>query len=103
MKGKTENRSNQRFTYQSTIKHANYDTGFLFPAKMKDHCRDGMNFESEQKLAPGSEIFIRTDNTLPAPTEFEPNIAYRAKVVWCRQLTSDAPRRYSVGVQYLKE
>ncbi len=72
-------------------------------AKMYNSCMDGMYFETDFALQPGSDICIKIINLTPDDTYCpEAYKAYKGKVKWCKETSDPDNTGYGVGVQYSK-
>ena len=59
--------------------------------------REGIYFESDDKLKPDSEIIVESCGYVPGPCGPEGADHYRAKVKWCKEIEdSDS---YAVGAE----
>lgn len=69
-----------------------------------NHIKNGMCFESSQRMAPGTSLFIRLDKDCNLDLASDRNICLRdttlARVKWCRELNAYDGTRYSIGVRY---
>ncbi len=59
--------------------------------------KDGLSFETDDMLTPGSEIVVEIANYMPGPYSPEGSDIYNAKVKWCNP-TEDSDG-YIVGVE----
>lgn len=68
--------------------------------KMNDCCRGGMQLTTEQFLAPGSPILIRSSKHGEIITNGAFTEERMAKVLWCQPLSDRQAGGFSVGVQF---
>jgi len=68
--------------------------------KMNDCCRGGMQLTTEQFLAPGSPIVIRSRNQDEVVTKGIVGEGRPAKVLWCRPPADGGAGWFTVGVQF---
>ena len=59
--------------------------------------KDGLSFETNDKLTPGSEIVVEITNYMPGPYGPEGSDTYTAKVKWCNP--AEGSDGYVVGAE----
>ena len=92
-----ENRKAARIKQKGVIMLSDETSEYYYYAQLGNVSGDGMYFESENALKPGSEIDIQYDNP---PFKASPK-NYRAIVQWCKPLSEDdSLHAYGVGVKY---
>ena len=89
-----------RYSDHVPILYAGYSSQSYYRAVMHNSCVDGIYFESDAPLEPKFEIYIKIQRPRPIYSEPEPYKAFRARVKWCRQVTSDKTPRYGIGAQF---
>ena len=67
---------------------------------MRDCCRDGMQLTTEQYIAPGSPIIIRSRQHDEIIMDGVIGKGRAAKVMWCRPIADREARCFTVGVQF---
>lgn len=67
---------------------------------MRDCCRDGMQLTTEQFIAPGSPIVIRSTQHDEIIMDGVSGKGRPAKVLWCRPIADREARCFSLGVQF---
>ena len=93
----SENRKSVRLKQKGVIMLSDVSLDYYCYAQLGNVSGDGMYFESENALKPGSEIDIQFDNP---PFKASPK-NYRAIVRWCKPLSEDESiHSYGVGVKY---
>ena len=73
----------------------------LIPVKMGNQSREGLYFETDRVLEPGSNVSIK----MVSPEEGHPEKAYYMRdgqVIWCKAL-GDKISRFGVGVKILRK
>jgi hypothetical protein len=97
-----ERRKSERHDHHAVIIYAYHDTDQFFPAVMCNFSSDGMCFETQIGIDPGSEIYIMMENYAPDTIHAELYEGYFGKVLWCFQQTGGDPPGYKIGVKYYK-
>ena len=64
----------------------------LFKSKILNCSQEGIFFESELKLLPGTVVFISADGD---------SKYYRAEVKWAEKLDRAGAERYGIGAEYI--
>jgi hypothetical protein len=64
----------------------------LFKSKILNCSQEGIFFESELELAPGTVVFISSEGD---------SKYYRAKVKWTEKLDGVDVERYGIGAEYI--
>jgi hypothetical protein len=72
--------------------------GLIYDATMTNYSENGMYFETNGDLHPGSEIYIGLENS-PFVTYTDIRECYRAEVVWRKKLKMSYPE-YGYGIKY---
>ncbi len=68
--------------------------------QMHNYCADGMYFETESALLPGSDICIKEKNYQLHDAIPEIYAGFSAEVMWCKKMTIGTEVRFGIGVQY---
>lgn len=63
--------------------------------------KDGLSFETNEELAPGSKIVIEVSNYMPGPYSPEGSDLYKAQVKWCKP--TEESDGYSVGAEIIAQ
>lgn len=108
MKDYVEKRASTRCRYEAAVTCAYFNSDRFYRAKTTNHSSDGINFESDFSLKPGSTIFIRVENYTPDASVLKVcgcggirHIAL-AEVKWCRELPGADDYHYRIGLRYLE-
>jgi hypothetical protein len=67
-------------------------------AVIRDCSRNGLQFESDCFLTPGTEIVIDANAYLDTLAREHPADAYGARVVWCEEVLVDGRTAFATGV-----
>lgn len=97
----TTRRAHARAYREEPVQYSIYNSKKFHDATMYNESTGGMYFETEMRIAPGTDICIRIHRAASHATGWANN-ACTARVRWCRQLTHTAGRRFGIGVQYHK-
>ena len=95
----TEKRHHERMNHSTRATLESLEIGAIQNNRMFNCSGDGLYFESDQLLLPGTEIFIRIENYLHSQTG-----AYRChhvKIKWGKRL-KNSPYTYGYGVKYVE-
>ena len=93
-----EKRAHLRMNFVTTVTLESLQAGITEDSRMVNCSYNGIYFESNQFIQPGSEIFIRIDN-LPEGQE-ESYKCHHAKVMWGKRLNNQ-PYSYGYGAKYV--
>ncbi len=101
-RGTSRNRSEAEIMLLTKDDYAGYkkENSYFTPAKMCNYSIDGMYFESDYAIQPGSDICIAKVKSSPVKCGSEVSDSYRAKVRWCKEIADSNPSCYGIGVQY---
>ena len=99
MDNRIEKRHHQRMNHNTRVTLESLEIGMDNNTRMLNDSDDGLYFESDQFLPPGTEIFIRVENFSDDPTES--HRCHHAKVVWGKRL-NNTPNTYGYGAKYVK-
>jgi hypothetical protein len=92
-----DHRRAARLQRKGVIMLSDESSEYYFYAQVGNISGDGMYFESENPLRPGSKLEIRYDNP---PFKSSPK-KYHAVVRWCKPLSDEETvNGYGVGVKY---
>lgn len=92
-----EKRSSERISYEAPVVIENSDTGRRYDGTMYNYSRDGMYFEIDSALKPGTQIVIvvKLSGSAPGP------IRYHAKVRWCEEILGAVVLyNFGIGAEY---
>ena len=93
-----------RFDCRFSVCVARFNSTQYFQGKMANYSQNGLYFESESALLPGTSILIRVQNKLDADRAYEFREGFRSmslgEVKWCKEFTSEGSTCYAVGVKY---
>lgn len=92
-------RTQARVYRKSNIRFSESDSTRFHDALMRNESTNGMYFETNIQLTPGTLINI---NVVPAPYmgTWSPDNMYTAEIRWCRRIKPDSARRFGVGVRF---
>ncbi len=101
-------RASTRYNYEIEIllQSRNYDVNYnnektyYTIATMRNYSREGMCFEKDYALQPGSEIHLKFTDCSDFPDEQDIAEVHRAEVIWCRKIEGVDGKRYETGVRY---
>jgi hypothetical protein len=99
MDKRIEKRHHLRMNQNTKVTLESLEIGMDHNTRMLNHSDDGIYFESNQFLPPGTEIFIRMENFTDDQTES--HWCHHAKVIWGKRL-NDTPNAYGYGAKYVK-
>jgi len=94
-----EKRHHLRMNHNTMATLESLDIGAIQNNRMLNCSDDGLHFESDQLLLPGTEVFIRIENFLHSQTG-----AYRChhvKIKWGRRI-KNSPYFYGYGAKYVE-
>ena len=93
-----------RFDCCFSVCVARFNSTQYFQGKMANYSQNGLYFESESALQPGTSILIRVQNNLDVGRAFEFKEGFRSislgEVKWCKEIISESSTYYGVGVRY---
>jgi hypothetical protein len=106
MKAYVEKRVSRRCSYEAAVTCAYFNSDRFYRAKTTNHSREGIYFESDFPLKPGSAIYIRVENYTTEPSVPKccscggvPYVTL-AEVKWCQELPSPDNYHYRIGLKY---
>ena len=94
-----EKRQHHRMNHNTMVTLESLQIGIDDNTRMLNHSNDGIYFESNQFLPPGTEIFIRIENFTHGETESHK--CHHAKIIWGKRL-NNSPNTYGYGAKYKK-
>jgi hypothetical protein len=103
---KADQRADARLVSKFPIIFSFFSTRFWHEhtSMTRNHSRDGMCFESNHPLAPGTNLFIRLDKQPSLDSGISQSEWLRnstlAVVRWCRELSDERKTGYCIGVRY---
>ena len=99
MNNRIEKRHHHRMDHNTMVTLESLEIGMDYNTRMLNYSDDGIYFESNQFLSPGSEIFIRIENFTDDQTES--HNCHHAKIIWGKRL-NNTPNTYGYGAKYVK-
>ena len=99
MKIDKERRRHQRFRYEALVSHDVSANDITHTGKMFNFCKDGLYFESDQKIYPGEDIFVGLAIHADSPGN-DAQLIFEVKIIWHKEL-GDSPFRYGFGGKFL--
>jgi hypothetical protein len=106
MLAQKDQRIDERFVSNASIIFSLFSSRFWreYPSKTLNYSKDGMCFESDQPLTPGTNLFIRVVEHPNSDFGIDQSVCLRsstlAEVKWCSDLSDKHGICYSVGVRY---
>ena len=99
MESNPEQRYNARFQHETAVTLENHEIGVLNSARMFNFSDNGIYFESDYLIHPGTELYIGITNS---PYASEPDVyeCYRAEIRWRKPLKKSA-FFYGYGAKFL--
>ena len=85
-------RQSERFTLEAPIGFMVALNPILFKSRISNCSQEGVFFESEIKLLPGTVLFISSDGD---------SKYFRARVKWTERLDRVGVEQYGIGVEYI--
>ena len=99
MDSRIEKRHHRRKKQNTMVALESLEFGMDYNTRMLNCSDDGIYFESNQFLPPGTEIFIRVENFIDEETESHK--CHHAKILWGQKL-NNTPSTYGYGAKYVK-
>ncbi len=108
MKTSPEQRVTNRFKHKAPImllttdNYAGYNKSktYCTPAVMYNYSTQGIYFESDYALQPGSDVHIKVEDQLKGSHAIVTDKRYKVNVTWCKEIADSDPSRFGVGVQF---
>jgi hypothetical protein len=100
MSSNPEQRDKTRFTYEAPISLENNEIGLLHGARMFNFSAEGLYFESDYLVQPGTELFIGISNS-PYASDTDVYECYRAEIKWRKSLKKSS-FYYGYGARFLE-
>jgi hypothetical protein len=101
-----EKRAKRRCSFEAVVTCAHFNSDRFYRAKTTNHSRDGLHFESDFPLKPGSGIYIRVENYTP-DASIPKNCCCGglrrvalAEVKWCKEMPGKDEGYYQIGLKY---
>ena len=92
-------RSNPSLTFQFSLFSEKYG------AKGADHSEDGLSFECNHEIKPGTIVFIRRDQCIQKGLKCEDCKGCKAitfaTIKWCNKVKEMPAEKYRIGARYL--
>jgi len=95
-----EKRADARNVYKSPITVEDLKAGKTYRARMVNHSKNGLYFETNWPLESVTEIYIEMENSPQASSSFDLKERYRAEILWHTKL-EDSLYNYGYGVKYI--
>ena len=99
-----DKRAFERRDCKALIAISYFNQLYSYDAMMLNYCDDGMCFQSNLFLKPGSTIFIRVKEFQPCAALEDNGNGLRcmsvAEVKWCNEMPASESNAYGVGVKY---
>jgi len=92
-------RADTRLNYKSPLKVKDLKSGITFRARMVNYSKNGLCFETNQRLPIRKEIYIGIEHSPYTSRSFRSYESCHAKIIWCKKLTAGL-FKYSYGVRY---
>ncbi len=88
-----------RIYRKNSIRFAEHNSGQFHDGVMYNESTNGMYFETDIQLSPGSLIHI---NVIPPPYPgtWSPDNMYTAEIRWCRPTKTESNQRFGIGVRF---
>lgn len=99
MDNSIEKRHHKRRNHQKLVILESLQIGINADSRMINCSDDGLYFESDQLLLPGTKIFIRIENFPHSQTETY--ICHHAKIIWGKRL-NNSHYAYGYGAKYVE-
>lgn len=87
----SNNRATERFDTESPVRLTVVESNATIGARIANCSEDGIYFETESALEPGTDIFVAAEND---------NKFFRARVIWCKRMVSETAIYFGVGAEY---
>jgi hypothetical protein len=97
----TIHRTFKRTTHQVPIQYALLDSDQFHPAHTYNFSPDGLCYEIQQPLNPGTDVCILMDNYTPGRPGPEGYRSYVASIRWTQSLPQTGFNRYAVGARFI--
>ena len=95
-----EQRADTRLKYKSPLKVKDLESGITFRARMVNYSKNGLGFETNQRLPIKKEIYIGIEHSPYTSGSFRSYVSCHAKIIWGRKLTTGL-FKYGYGVRYI--
>jgi hypothetical protein len=93
-------RKHKRFNLNASMVYAFHDSDLFYQARMRNYCKGGMCFISDNAIEPGSDIYIMMESFSPDAVGADFYDGYLAEVRWCQKMAPQNADGYKVGVKY---
>ncbi len=90
-----KNRACERYCYEASVLYSKHGRSDDSAAIIYNYSMDGIYFESEYPVRPGSDIYIKMVNRSTDACD-----GYRVEVKWCKEIDRPDISGYGIGVQY---
>jgi hypothetical protein len=88
-----DRRAKRRSHFRNKLVLTDKTRGTAYPVRMCNASEDGLFFEADTRLSPGTQVYVMAAGTCDLD---------RAKVVWCREILDPDSPRYRVGATFPK-
>ena len=95
-----DQRADTRLNYKSPLKVKDLESGIIFRARMVDYSKNGLCFETNQRLPISREINIGIEHSPYTSPSFRSDESCHAKIIWCKKLATGL-FKYGYGVRYI--
>ena len=95
-----EQRADTRLKYKSPLKVKDLESGITFRARMVNYSKNGLGFETNQRLPIKKEIYIGIEHSPYTSGSFRSYVSCHAEIIWGRKLTTGL-FKYGYGVKYI--
>ncbi len=97
-------RADKRHICDASIIFNHFNKENAFNAKVLNYSEYGMYFESDSFFKEGTNIFFKIKSCLFSVSDPEfyegPRTESLAEVRWCKEISSEDPSRFGIGVKY---
>ena len=94
-----DQRADTRLNYKSPLKVKDLESGITFRARMVNYSKNGLCFETNQRLPVRKEIYIGIEHSPYTSRSFRSYASCHAKIIWCKKVTTGL-FKYGYGVRY---
>jgi hypothetical protein len=101
-----DKRDDRRFDCEGTITYSSFNKHDILKGKILNFSKNGMYFESDANLRPGTTIYFRLEKCTVFPSDPALCEGLRSKslaeVRWCTKVNNQSERCFGTGVKYYK-
>lgn len=101
-----EKRASRRNNYIASITCTYFNSDRFYSAKTTNHSKEGLHFELDFPLKPGTSVYIRVEDLSPEAFGSKGSRCRRlpslslAQVRWCKEIHDPGGNYYKVGLKY---